>query len=160
MALLTILMVINVFAVVLLRYVFSASEIWMQELYVWTHATVFMAGAGYTLLKAGHVRIDLFYRSASHRFKSWVDIVGSFLFAGPLLWFLWKGAWPFVTRSWENMERSAEAGGLPGLFVLKSVILAFCVLLALQISAMVIERIVQLIEGEIPPQDETPGDVL
>ena len=62
---LTILMVLNVFTVVVLRYAFSLGWVWMQELYIWIHATVFMLGAGYTLLHDGHVRIDLIYRTAS-----------------------------------------------------------------------------------------------
>ena len=52
-----------------LRYVFSVGWVWMQELYIWIHATVFMLGAGYTLLHDGHVRIDLIYRTASPRYK-------------------------------------------------------------------------------------------
>lgn len=74
---LVVLMVINVFCVVVLRYIFSVGWIWMQETYVWMHGTVFMLGAGYTLLHDGHVRIDLFYREASARYKAAVNLVGS-----------------------------------------------------------------------------------
>ena len=70
-------MVLNVFLVVVLRYVFSIGWVWMQELYVWTHATIFMLGAGYTLLHEGQVRIDLIYRTASARYKALVNIFGS-----------------------------------------------------------------------------------
>ena len=37
------------FLVVVLRYVFSIGFVWLQELYVWQHALVFMLAAGYTL---------------------------------------------------------------------------------------------------------------
>jgi len=60
-SILTIFMVLNVFVVVALRYGFSVGRIWMQELYVWTHAFVFLAASGYTLRDNGHVRIDLIY---------------------------------------------------------------------------------------------------
>ena len=85
---LVVLMVINVFCVVVLRYIFSVGWIWMQETYVWMHGTVFMLGAGYTLLHDGHVRIDLFYREASARYKAAVNLVGSLFLALPLIWCL------------------------------------------------------------------------
>ena len=119
MAWLTVLMVLNVFAVVLLRYAFGIGWVWMQEFYVWTHATAFMAGAGFTLLHNGHVRIDLVYRSASPRYKAIVDILGGVFLALPLLTVLFLRGLPFFQRSWEVGERSAEAGGLPALYVLK-----------------------------------------
>ena len=53
--------VLTAFAVVLLRYVFDLGLPWLQELYVWQHAAVFMAGAGYTMLHRGHVSVDVLY---------------------------------------------------------------------------------------------------
>ena len=53
------------FIVVLMRYVFGVSEIWLQESILYMHGILFMLGAGYTLLHNGHVRIDIFYRDAS-----------------------------------------------------------------------------------------------
>ncbi|HET9692773.1 MAG TPA: TRAP transporter small permease subunit, partial [Steroidobacteraceae bacterium] len=51
--------VLTCFAVVVLRYAFDVGYPWLQELYVWQHATVFMVGAGYTMLHRGHVNVDL-----------------------------------------------------------------------------------------------------
>ena len=81
---LLVIMVLNVFFVVVLRYIFSYGAIWMQELYVWNHSIVFLLGAGYTLLHNGHVRIDLIYRTASSKYKSIIDIFGSIFFAIPV----------------------------------------------------------------------------
>ena len=64
-AFLVILMTLNVFLVVVLRYLFGISFIWLQETYVWMHAYIFMAGAGITYLNDSHVRIDIIYRSTS-----------------------------------------------------------------------------------------------
>ena len=68
-AFLVILMTVNVFVVVVLRYVFGISFIWMQETYVWMHAFIFMLGAGYAYLNDDHVRIDIIYRNAKNRYK-------------------------------------------------------------------------------------------
>ena len=133
---LTVAMVVNVFVVVVLRYSFSIGWIWMQELYVWTHALVFLLGAGYTLLHEGHVRIDLIYRDASIRYKAIVNIFGCLFFAAPLLILLFDRSLPLITRSWINLEKSAEAGGMEGIFLLKTSIAVFAILFLLQFLAM------------------------
>ncbi len=150
-ALLTVVMVINVFLVVVLRYVFSVGYIWMQESYTWMHGTVFMLSAGYTLLHNGHVRIDVFYRTASRRSQAVVDLLGSIVLMLPLLWVTWDRALPMVQRSWRIYKKSAEAGGLPGLFLLKSVILVFCVLFALQGISLALRSLLTLARIEVAP---------
>ena len=76
-------MVLTTFSVVVLRYVFSLGWVWMQESYVWLRGIVFMLGAVYTLLHDGHVRVDIFYRPASERHKSWVYLFGVCPVAAP-----------------------------------------------------------------------------
>lgn len=119
-------------AVVFLRYAFSFGYIWLQELYVWAYAIVFMAGAGYTLLHGGHVRVDIFYAVASPRKKAWVDLIGTAVFLLPWLAILAWTAWPYVGASWAISEPSAQTGGMPALYLLKAVLLVFCLLLGLQ----------------------------
>src|SRR3546814_636921 len=81
---LTLLMVMITFAVVVLRYVYSIGWVWLQESYVWLHGIVFMVGAGYTLLHNAHVRVDIFYRPSSVRYKAMVDLFGSLLLLLPV----------------------------------------------------------------------------
>lgn len=126
------LMVVTTFSVVVLRYAFSIGFVWMQESYVWMHGVVFMIGASYTLLQDGHVRVDVFYRSASQRFRAWVDVAGVILLLLPVLTAIWWSSLGYVETSWSRLESSREAGGLPGLFLFKTVIPVFCVLMALQ----------------------------
>jgi TRAP-type mannitol/chloroaromatic compound transport system permease small subunit len=129
---LTLAMVLITFAVVLLRYVFAIGWVWMQESYVWLHGIVFMLGAGYTLLHQGHVRVDIFYRDAAPRRKALVDLFGSLLLLLPVVGLIFWVSLDYVADSWARLEESREAGGMPGLFLLKTVILGFCVLLGLQ----------------------------
>ncbi len=128
----TLLMVLVVFAVVVMRYIFAVGFVWMQESYVWMHGTVFMLGAGYTLLHDGHVRVDIFYRPKSARYKAWVDLLGGLFLLLPVVALITWASLPYVVDSWFRLEASREAGGLPGLFLLKSVIPAFCLLIGLQ----------------------------
>ncbi|HEX9789360.1 MAG TPA: TRAP transporter small permease subunit [Kiloniellales bacterium] len=129
---LTLVMVLTAFAVVILRYVFSVGWVGLQESFVWMHGVVFMVGAGYTLLHNGHVRVDIFYRPASIRYKALIDILGVCLLLLPMVVLVFLVGFDYVNSSWSMFESSREAGGLPGLYLLKTVILVFCVLTAVQ----------------------------
>lgn len=119
------------FAVVLLRYVFGVNEIFMQESITYLHGAVFLLAAGYALLTNDHVRVDIFYRDAPPKRKAMVDLFGTYLFLFPIcLVILWTSS-PYVARSWAFFEGSADTSGIQGVFLLKSLIPAFAVLLAM-----------------------------
>lgn len=141
-------MVLVCFTVVVLRYVFSMGFIWLQDLYVWMNGMMFMGVAGYALLNNTHVRVDIFYRPASLKFKAWIDIFGSLFFLAPFIWILTYYSLTYVQRSWRFYEGSANYGGMPGLFILKSFILLFAVVVGLQALAMVLRGILVLAEQE------------
>jgi len=131
---LTLFMVVITFVVVVMRYVFDAGLIWVQESVVWMHAMVFMLGSAYTLKSEEHVRVDVFYRTMGERRRAWVDLVGILIFLLPLCLFLaWK-SFDFVTQSWSLKEASRESGGLqyPFIPMLKSVLLLMPLTVALQ----------------------------
>ena len=71
--------VLTCFAVVVLRYGFDMGFPWMQELYVWQHAAVFMAGAGYTFLHRGHVNVDVLYGRLGWITKTFISEVVNIL---------------------------------------------------------------------------------
>ena len=136
---LVLLMTINVFVVVILRYLFGISFIWMQETYVWMHAFIFMLGAGYAYLNDDHVRIDIIYRNASSKYKRVLNILGNVFLLVPFLYIIWTFSFPFVSRSFLMNEISREAGGLPMIYLLKSAILIFAILLFLQVISKIID---------------------
>jgi len=148
---LTVTMVITVFVVVVLRYGFSLGWIWMQEVYVWMHGALFMLAAGYTLLYNGHVRIDLIYRTASRRYKAIIDFFGSIIFLLPLMWLTFEKSVPMAERSFSRLESSPEAGGMPGLFVMKAVIPIFCILFALQGFSLMLRSLLSFFGIEVEP---------
>lgn len=131
---LTLLMVLVTFVVVVMRYVFDAGFIWLQESVIWMHAVVFMLGAAYTLRHEDHVRVDVFYRTMSETRRAWVDLVGVIIFLWPLCFLLgWKSI-DFVAASWRIHEASRESGGLPYPLIplLKTVLLLMPVTVAMQ----------------------------
>lgn len=129
---LTFFMAIVMFITVILRYAFNMGWIWMQESVMFMHGFVFMLAGGYTLLAEEHVRIDIFYRPMSEKKKAIVNIIGIFFLLFPTCCVIFYFAYPYVSDSWSVLEDSKEAGGLPGVFLLKSAILAFPILVALQ----------------------------
>jgi TRAP-type mannitol/chloroaromatic compound transport system permease small subunit len=131
---LTFVMTVVTFVVVVMRYLFDAGYIWIQESITWMHAMVFMLGAAYALRHEEHVRVDIFYRGMSPRRRAWVDAVGVLLFLLPMCAYLLVESWDFVATSWSIREASRESGGLPYPFIplLKSVLLVMPVLLGLQ----------------------------
>jgi TRAP-type mannitol/chloroaromatic compound transport system permease small subunit len=128
------------FAVVVLRYAFNLGFPWLQELYVWQHAAVFMAGAGYTMLHRGHVNVDVMYGRLSPRGRAWIDILGTLVFLFPWLAVLAVTSAPFVTSSWSIREASNTANGMPAVYLLKSLLWVFCALLFAQGLALVARR--------------------
>ena len=129
---LTFLMVLVTFVIVVLRYVFDIGWIWMQESVTWMHALVLLLGAAYTLKHDEHVRVDVLYQSMLPERKAWVNLVGTLVLLIPTALFIFFSSWEFVAESWKVKEQSREAGGLPGVFLLKSVIPLMACLLLLQ----------------------------
>jgi TRAP-type mannitol/chloroaromatic compound transport system permease small subunit len=136
------------FWVVVERYLFSVTRLWMQDLYVWMNGAMFTAVAGYALFRNDHVRVDIFFRPSPNRRKAVMDMVGVLVFLWPFCWVIWTYCYTFVMRSWRFMEGSANFGGMPGLFVLKSFILVLAVVLALQGLAMILRSILILARRE------------
>ena len=120
------------FAVVVLRYAFGVGSIWLSESVIYGHAAMFMLAAAWTLQENGHVRVDVFYSDASPRTKALVDLLGALLLLLPFMAVIAWFALPYVARSWMVFERSRESSGLPFVYLLKTLIPLFALLMALQ----------------------------
>ncbi|WP_338589559.1 TRAP transporter small permease subunit [Shewanella khirikhana] len=128
----TLAMVILTLAVVLLRYVFSTGATAMQETALYLHGAVFTLAAGFTLKREAHVRVDVFYRQFSERTRHWVDFVGTLVFLLPLCGAIFYFCLDYVLRSWRIHEASIEAGGLPFVYLQKTLLLGLCISLIIQ----------------------------
>lgn len=120
------------FAVVVLRYVFGMGSIWLSESIIYGHAALFMMAAAWTLRGGGHVRVDVFYADAKPRTRALIDLCGSILLLLPFMLVLAWFALPYVARSWAILETSPETSGIPAVFLLKTLIPLFALLMALQ----------------------------
>ena len=143
-AYLTLGIVLIQFIVVLLRYIFGVGSIFLQESILYQHATLFMLGAAYTLLVDGHVRLDIFYRDIDLRLKSVINIMGVIFFLIPTCVVIGLYSFPYVQQSWRVFESSKETSGLPIVYLLKTVILIFSILLVLQGLSLLITSFLNL----------------
>ena len=140
----TLLMVLITFLIVVLRYGFNLGWIAMQESVMYLHAMVFLLGAAHTLRVNEHVRVDIFYRRFSPKKQAKVDIFGGLLLLMPVNIFIFMVSFEYVMRSWRVMEASQEAGGMPAVFLLKTLILIFPLTMLLQGIAEVVRNFARL----------------
>lgn len=140
------MMLAQAFSVVA-RYVFSDGVIAVQEAVVYGHALLFLGGAAYVLQLNEHVRVDVFYAGYGTRLRRIVDIVALLVFVLPVvLVILWVSV-PYIVRAWESLEGSRQAGGIPGVFLLKTAIGVFAVSVGLQAAATTL----RLVRGRSAP---------
>jgi TRAP-type mannitol/chloroaromatic compound transport system permease small subunit len=124
--------------------VLGLGSIWLQETILYAHAALFLLASAWTLKEGGHVRVDVFYASASPRTKALVDLYGALFLLLPFALAVLIFSLPYVARSWAILERSRETSGLPLVFLLKTLIPVFALLLALQGIAQAIRAIMTL----------------
>lgn len=150
-------MVLVQFSVVLSRYVFAVGSIPAQETIWYMHGTLFMMGAGYTLLRDGHVRVDVFYREGDAKKRAKIDLFGTIFFLLPVCLFILSTSWSYIVNSWVVFEGSTETNGIPAIFALKTVVPVATFLLMIQGISMGLRCIITLQgggerEGEVPDE--------
>lgn len=133
--------------VVILRYGFNIGSIAAQEAVTYMHGCLFMLGAAYTLKVDGHVRVDIFYREFAPRTRAWINSLGGIVFLLPVCLFILGVSWSYVAESWAIRETSPEPGGIPAVFLLKTLLLLLAVNLVLQGIAEILRNTLLLVEG-------------
>ena len=131
--------------IVVLRYGFNTGSILAQEAVTYMHGTLFMLGAAYALKSGAHVRVDIFYRNFSPRAQAWVNALGGIVFLIPLCVFVAFASWDYVAESWTILEASPEPGGIPAVFLLKSLIPLMAANLFLQALAEILRSALTLV---------------
>ena len=140
---LTPLMVLVTSLIVLARMA-GYGSIAAQESVTYMHALVICLASAYTLQVDGHVRVDIFYRNLSPAGKAWINALGTVVFLLPVAVFIVASSYSYVLSAWSIREGSGDAGGLPAVFLLKSLVLVVGVLLIVQALAELILALCEL----------------
>lgn len=151
----TLAVVALTFGLVVLRYGFDTGSIATQELVLHLNATAFLLGGAYALLRDAHVRVDILQQRWSPRTQRRVELAGLVLLLLPFCAALFWASLDYVAASWSLREGSREAGGLPGLYLVKSLIPTAAVLLALAGLA----RALRLLSSDDGMTDASPAEV-
>lgn len=140
----TLSLVIITALVVVLRYGFNTGSIALQESVMYNHAILFMLGMSYTYAHDQHVRVDVLYSQLDTHKKALVNLVGTVLFALPVMAFVIWASWDYIGTSWQIKESSAEAGGIAYLYMLKTLIAIMAGLVILQSLAVLTQAYLTL----------------
>ena len=131
----SVLLILVITIDVIIRYIFDFTYIWITEVETYLFAFMFLLSSGYALLHDKHVRIDVFYANYSEKNKAWVNFIGGVLLLSVWCYIVIVFSFGYAYTSYLINERSAQPGGLPYLFILKSSIpLGFIFLLLQGIS--------------------------
>ncbi len=117
-----VLMIINVFYDVVMRYFFETGNIGLQELEWHLFSVIILLGMSYTLQQDGHVRVDLIYDNLGARKKAFINIFGTVLFVLPVAAIIGSGSTDYVLEAYQSNEGSGDPGGLPYRWIVKSLI--------------------------------------
>ncbi len=156
-AILLLLMLLNVFIDVIMRYLFKNSSIGMQEMEWHLFSIVFLFGMAYTLKENGHVRVDIFYDNLKPERKAIIDIVGAVIFIIPFSLIIIKSGYDFSREAYEMNEMSGDPGGLPFRFIIKGAISLSFIFLIFSTISFILHNIGIILESKKEKKSKLNG---
>ena len=130
------------------RKLFNYSSNAYLEIQWYLFSVIFLFGAGYTLLRNDHVRIDIIQGRVSARAQNWIDVVGIVLFLWPMSIIIMWLSWPLFVDSFARHEVSTNAGGLIVWPARLMVPIGFALLLMQSVSELI--KRIAFLRGRIP----------
>ncbi len=152
-----ILLLVNVFYDVVMRYGFNDVSIGMQELEWHLFSCVFLLGIPYAIQQNAHVRVDIFYDRWQDQTKAWINLLGTLILILPFITLVTYYSVDFAYESYEMGENSGDPGGLPHRWLIKGLIPASFILIGLASLSMITQALRVLIGKEPYPNNKEPG---
>lgn len=135
-------------------YALGLSFTWLSELVIYAFATLFMLGSSVALRNTAHVRVDILRPRFGEDGRNWVELVGIYLFLFPIMIRILQTGEQGLARSWSLFEGSRESDGLPILYIFKTLVPVFAVLMIIQGLSEALKAALR-ITGKLPPAEET-----
>ncbi|MDX2246675.1 MAG: TRAP transporter small permease subunit [Bacteroidia bacterium] len=132
---------------VTMRYLFNQTAVWISELEWHLFSLIFLLAAAYTLKEDKHVRVDVFYAEWSPKRKALLNLLGTIFFLIPFCLIVISSSFSYAEKSWMIGESSADPGGLPARYLIKSAITLGFVLLLIQSFAELMRSLSTLISS-------------
>ena len=128
----------------MMRYLFSAGSIALQEVEWHLFDIVFLFGLSYALKHDKHVRVDIMFSHYSTETKATVQILSMLFLLIPFSLYFLNGTYEMALQSYMQNEVSSDPGGLGYRFIIKSVLFIAFVLLVLQALSEIIKAFSKL----------------
>jgi len=132
--------------IVISRFVFSYEQAFMGDLVRYWYAALFLFGSAYTLLKDGHVRVDILYVNFKEKNKALANIFGSIFFGMPICFLiLYSGMGSktgIINAPILSFEISQQAqAGLYIKYMMASFLTIFALSMIIQFSSLILDNI-------------------
>jgi TRAP-type mannitol/chloroaromatic compound transport system permease small subunit len=144
-------LVIATAIIVIQRYVFGYASTKLAESVIYMHALLFLLSSGAALLHGGHVRVDVFFARMTERGRAWIDLLGTYFALMPMSALILWSSTGYLSSSWRILESSRESDGLAFVFLLKTAIPLFAILMILQGFSMAARAAMTLGRQDPPP---------
>ena len=141
-------MVLVMGLIVVLRYAFQVGSIALQESVMYLHGLFFMLALAFGVAQDSHVRVDIVYSQLTAKRQQLINLVGHCAFLLPMALLILTTSLPYVNASWRVLEGSSEVGGIPAVFILKTLLPISAVLLILQGTASCARLTRQLLDSD------------
>lgn len=144
--------------IVIQRYVFGYASTKLQESVIYMHALLFLLASASALLSNAHVRVDILYAKATDRGKAWIDLIGVYLALMPMSALILWSSTGYMNSTWRILEQSRESDGLPFVFLLKTAIPLFALMMILQGVSMACRSALTIAGKEAPPTPKSGAE--
>jgi TRAP-type mannitol/chloroaromatic compound transport system permease small subunit len=132
----------------------NISFVFTQELEWHLFAFIFLMGAGFTLYKDGHVRVDIFYQRMGRKSQAWINLMGVLFFLIPGCLMILITSSKFAHTAFTVMEGSPDPGGIPYRWILKACIPAGFILVLLQGFSLGIKSLAIIIGRPLDKEEQ------
>jgi TRAP-type mannitol/chloroaromatic compound transport system permease small subunit len=144
--------------VVIASYALALTATWLSESVIYAFAAMFMLGAATALRDDAHVRVDILRPRFGENGRNWIELAGTYLLLFPICIRLLMAGEQGLTRSWTLFEGSRESDGLPILFLFKTLVPVFAILLMLAGLSVALKAALRLTGFAAEAEEVTPQE--
>ncbi len=116
---------------VVMRYVFAAPTLWVNEMSLWVAGTIYLLAGLYVMQQRSHIRIFILYDMVPRNWQRAFDVISTLLivlFAAAIVWGGFNEAWAKLMR-WETFGTAWDP---PIPATMKPLVLVVVTLIAIQ----------------------------
>lgn len=154
---LAVLIVAAEVTIVIARFVFSYEQAFMSDLVRFWYGALFLFASPYTLIKEGHVRVDIIYAGLNDQRKAISNSIGCIFLGLPLCWtIMTMGMWgkaSTINGPLLSFEVTQSGFGLYIKYLLASFLLIFALSMLVQFMSYLMSNIATLLHEPGHEQD-------